>query len=106
MSCPLAPLPSGYNYHEALALGPKCRRGHKVTKRTVVVKKEKRGTRSSVVKSVIREVSGLSPYERRMVELMKIQKQKTALKFAKKRLGSLRRAKVKRTELFRALHHA
>jgi hypothetical protein len=35
---------------------------------------------------VIREVSGFAPYERRIVELLKISKDKRALRVAKKRV--------------------
>ena len=47
----------------------------------------------------MREVSGLQPYERRVIELLKIGKDKRALKFIKRRLGEHGRSKKKRDEL-------
>ena len=34
----------------------------------------------------MREVVGLAPYEKRIIELLKVQRDKRALKFAKKRV--------------------
>ena len=39
------------------------------------------------VRDVVREVCGLAPYERRIIELLKVQRDKRALKFAKKRVS-------------------
>jgi large subunit ribosomal protein L36e len=36
---------------------------------------------------MIREVCGFAPYERRAMELLKVSKDKRALKFIKKRVG-------------------
>jgi large subunit ribosomal protein L36e len=55
--------------------------------------------RVKFVREIVKEVSGLAPYEKRMIELLKVQKDKRALKFAKKRLGTHRRAKKKREEM-------
>ena len=41
------------------------------------------------VRDVVREVCGLAPYEKRMIELLKVQRDKRALKFAKKRVRHL-----------------
>ena len=60
------------------------------------------GKRVSMIREVIREVCGFAPYERRMMELLRVgdaNKDKKALKMAKQRLGTLRRAKRKRGEL-------
>ncbi|XP_052702254.1 60S ribosomal protein L36-like isoform X1 [Crassostrea angulata] len=51
------------------------------------------------VRDLVREITGFAPYERRMQELLRIQKDKRALKFAKRRLGSHIRAKRKREEM-------
>ncbi|XP_003388843.1 PREDICTED: 60S ribosomal protein L36-like [Amphimedon queenslandica] len=57
------------------------------------------GKRVKFVREIVKEVCGLAPYEKRMVELLKVQKDKRALKFAKRRLGTHRRAKKKREEM-------
>ena len=41
-----------------------------------------------MVRELIKEVCGQAPYEKRMLELLRIQKDKRALKFAKKRVSS------------------
>lgn len=38
------------------------------------------------VRDLVREITGFTPYERRMQELLRIQKDKRALKFAKRRV--------------------
>nr|AAX48870.1 L36 [Suberites domuncula] len=88
-----------------MAVGLK--KGHKVTK---VQQKERpsrrRGFLSKRVKFVrdlVREVCGQAPYEKRMLELLKVQRDKRALKFAKKRLGGHRRGKKKREEMQKLL---
>merc|ERR1719386_20273 len=55
--------------------------------------------RLKVLNNVIREVAGIAPYERRIIELIKIGKDKRALKLAKKKLGTHLRGKKKRDEL-------
>lgn len=40
------------------------------------------------VRDLVREITGFAPYERRMQELLRIQKDKRALKFAKRRVNS------------------
>ena len=42
------------------------------------------------------EMLGLSPYEKRVIELLKTGNDKKAFKFAKKKLGNVQRAKKKR----------
>ena len=55
--------------------------------------------RTKFVRSLIREVVGFAPYEKRVMELLKNSKDKRARKLAKKRLGTLRRAKRKIDDL-------
>ncbi|BGP17983.1 hypothetical protein JCM10213_005022 [Rhodosporidiobolus nylandii] len=62
-------------------------------------RKGKQSARSAFVKSVVREVAGFAPYERRVMELIRNSKDKKARKLTKKRLGTLRRAKRKVDEL-------
>ena len=38
------------------------------------------------MRDLVREVCGQAPYEKRMLELLKVQRDKRALKFAKKRV--------------------
>lgn len=58
--------------------------------------------RVSVIRKVIHEICGHSPYERKIMELLKQSKantQKKAYKLAKKSLGTHKRALRKRNEL-------
>lgn len=57
---------------------------------------------------MIREVCGFAPYERRAMELLKVSKDKRALKFIKKRVGQATTVRSGRTSAWRersALHH-
>ena len=57
------------------------------------------------MRDLVREVVGHAPYERRAMELLKVSKDKRALKFLKRRLGTHIRAKRKREELGTILAH-
>uniref|UniRef100_A0A2I3SHK6 Large ribosomal subunit protein eL36 n=1 Tax=Pan troglodytes TaxID=9598 RepID=A0A2I3SHK6_PANTR len=66
-------------------------KGHKVTKN---VSKPRHSSRrrgltkhTKFVRDMIREVCGFAPYKRRAMELLKVSKDKQALKFIKKRVG-------------------
>ncbi|XP_066590677.1 large ribosomal subunit protein eL36 [Prorops nasuta] len=61
--------------------------------------KGKQTKHSRFVRDLIREVTGHAPYEKRAMELLKVSKDKRALKFLKRRLGTHIRAKRKREEL-------
>ncbi|CDI74554.1 60S Ribosomal protein L36, putative [Eimeria praecox] len=81
-------------------------KGFLVTKRTPPVRpsrrKGKKTTRVQAIREIIRQVAGFAPYERRVLDLIKIgtaATTKRALKFAKKRLGTHKRGKAKREEL-------
>ncbi|CAI8494351.1 60S ribosomal protein L36A [Hanseniaspora opuntiae] len=55
--------------------------------------------RSEFVRSLVKEVAGLAPYEKRLIELIRNAGEKRAKKIAKKRLGSFGRAKAKVEEM-------
>lgn len=81
-------------------------KGFLVHKRVVPTRpsrrKGKKSARVQAIREVIRQVAGFAPYERRMLDLIKIgtaATTKRALKFAKKRLGTHKRGKAKREEL-------
>ncbi|KAH9424991.1 ribosomal protein L36 [Dermatophagoides pteronyssinus] len=78
-------------------------KGHKVTKNNYQnrpsSKKGKLTKHNKFIRSVVREIVGFAPYERRAMELLRISKDKRALKFLKKRLGTHLRGKRKRDEL-------
>ncbi|CAA3000536.1 60S ribosomal L36-2-like [Olea europaea subsp. europaea] len=57
---------------------------------------QKTSKRVYFARSLLREVAGCAPYEKRITELLKIGKDKRALKVAKRKLGTHRRAKKKR----------
>merc|ERR1712194_577505 len=72
---------------------PSQRKGHKSVK-------------VALVRDVIRETAGFAPYERRVMELIKIgtaQSLKRSLKYAKKRLGTHKRGKKCREEMEKAI---
>jgi len=77
--------------------------GHKVTPRQskprVSRTKGHLSKRTAFVRDVVKEVSGLAPYERRVIELLRNSKDKRARKLAKKRLGTFGRAKAKVEEM-------
>ncbi|KAF7789488.1 hypothetical protein EIP86_000434 [Pleurotus ostreatoroseus] len=78
-------------------------KGHPTTPLEKVAKPSHRkgiqSTRTKFVRSVVREVAGFSPYERRVMELLRNSKDKKARKLTKKRLGTLLRSKRKLEEL-------
>ncbi|KAF8775359.1 hypothetical protein HU200_004775 [Digitaria exilis] len=64
---------------------------------------QKATKRVTFVRSLIREVAGFAPYEKRITELLKVGKDKRALKVAKRKLGTHKRAKKKREEMANVL---
>jgi len=91
-------------------------KGHQVTKYKPTGKRANRpsqaskkgrlGKRVKLIRQVISEVSGVSSYEKRVVEFLKagsLKDTKRALKVSKKALGTHRRAKLKRESLMNLL---
>lgn len=76
-------------------------KGHKTTAKAVAPKpshsKGNVSKRTEFVRSIVKEVAGLAPYERRLIELIRNAGEKRAKKLAKKRLGTHKRA-VKKVE--------
>jgi large subunit ribosomal protein L36e len=65
--------------------------------------------RVTLIRKVVREITGKSPYEKKIIELLKQKKansNKKAYKLAKKSLGTHKRAQRKRTELNEYLSRA
>jgi large subunit ribosomal protein L36e len=58
----------------------------------------------NLVKNVIHEIAGFSPYEKRAIDLKKLGKDKLTRNFLKKRLGTYKRAVRKATELEDVVH--
>ncbi|XP_045399415.1 60S ribosomal protein L36-like [Lemur catta] len=81
-------------------------KGQKVTKNVSKPRHSRRGhltKHTKFVRDMIRQVCGFAPYERRAMELLKVSKDKRALEFIKKRVGTHIRAKRKREELSNVL---
>eukprot|EP00924_Labyrinthula_sp_SR-Ha-C_P010362 maker-scaffold_23-snap-gene-4.61-mRNA-1 protein AED:0.02 eAED:0.02 QI:151/1/1/1/1/1/2/320/114 len=80
-------------------------KGYKVTKLPNPKKLKNRrkvSEKAILVKSIIREVGGLAPYEKRIIDLIRLYgggADKKVYKVAKKRLGTHTRALKKREEL-------
>ena len=62
-------------------------------------KERKQSTKAAFMRDLMRDVTGFAPYEKRCMELLKLNKDKRALKFCKKRLGTHTRGKRKREEI-------
>ncbi|OCL05908.1 ribosomal protein L36e [Glonium stellatum] len=94
-------MPKEVKQKSGLAIGLNA--GHKVTPHQPETKISRRkghlSRRTAFVREVVREVSGLAPYERRVIELLRNSKDKRARKLAKKRLGTFGRAKRKVDEM-------
>merc|ERR1712002_1308272 len=62
-------------------------------------KEKKTSTKAAFMRDLMRDVTGFAPYEKRCMELLKLNKDKRCLKFCKKRLGTHTRGKRKREEM-------
>mmetsp|Transcript_65297 Transcript_65297/g.103469 ORF Transcript_65297/g.103469 Transcript_65297/m.103469 type:complete len:112 (+) Transcript_65297:78-413(+) len=101
---------TGYVKPESTGLAAGLHKGFIVTRSALPKKasyrKGYKSARNSLVKEVVREVVGFAPYERRMLELLKIGSAgtvKRALKLAKRRLGTHKRGLSKRAEMSEAV---
>merc|ERR1712071_264325 len=78
-------------------------KGFKTTKNTPKPRPSRRQGKLSkhtkFIRDLVKEVAGHAPYATRTMELLKISKDKRALKFLKRRLGTHLRAERKREEL-------
>ncbi|KAG7672954.1 hypothetical protein Ndes2526B_g08520 [Nannochloris sp. 'desiccata'] len=78
-------------------------KGHVLTKKEKAVRPAHRKGRASkrvkFVRDIVREVAGQAPYEKRVMELLKVGKDKRALKLCKRKLGTHLRGKKKREEM-------
>lgn len=90
-----------YIYELGIAVG--LNKGKQVTSMTpaskISYKKGVASNRTKFVRSLVREIAGLAPYERRLIDVLRNTGEKKAKKIAKKRLGSLKRAKAKVEEM-------
>nr|CAH0107033.1 unnamed protein product [Daphnia galeata] len=98
---PKAQTPSKKRPRYDLAVGLK--KGFKTTKNPQKPRPSRRKGKltkhTKFIRDIVKEVAGHAPYEKRAMELLKISKDKRALKFLKRRLGTHLRAKRKREEL-------
>merc|ERR1712085_31826 len=81
-------------------------KGKPLTKRALPTKQvHKKGRIQKRVKFV-RDIVGYAPYEKRCMELLKVGKEKRALKVCKAKLGSHKRAKSKREDMAESMRQA
>jgi len=76
-----------------ISVGRVGKKGFPTTKRPKV-QKTRKANKHRVVKDIVEEAIGIAPYEARLIDLIEMS-EKRALKFAKRRLGDLTRAKKK-----------
>ncbi|CEJ59381.1 60S ribosomal protein L36 [Penicillium daleae] len=86
-------------------------KGHKTTplntpKNKISRSKGQSSRRTAFVREIAREVVGLAPYERRVIELLRNAQDKRARKLAKKRLGTFTRGKRKVEDMQKVIAEA
>ncbi|KAJ5673828.1 60S ribosomal protein L36 [Penicillium macrosclerotiorum] len=86
-------------------------KGHKTTplntpKTKISRTKGQSSRRTAFVREIAREVVGLAPYERRVIELLRNAQDKRARKLAKKRLGTFGRGKRKVEDMQKVIAEA
>ena len=75
---------------------------HDAFRKNTSHRKGKLHARVNAVRQIVNEIAGLSPYERKMVENLRMGdrlKDKKAVKMARARLGTQRRATLKRDQM-------
>lgn len=84
---------------EGIAVG--LNKGHVVAKRKLAARPAQRkgrlGKRVKNIRSLIRDVVGSAPYEKRLMELLKVGRDKRALKLAKRKVRDFTTARLERT---------
>merc|ERR1712059_142871 len=82
-------------------------KGHQVTPITPKPRISRRkgflSKRTAFVREITKEVAGLAPYEKRIIELLRNSKDKRARRLAKKRLGTFGRSKRKVDEMTKVI---
>lgn len=85
-------------------------KGHKTTRRARPVSAKARNSlpkkKLRAVKAIIDDLCGLSPLQKRVQELLRVGKEKRALKLCNKRLGNMKSAKKLRAKMEDALRNA
>jgi len=98
-------MPQEVKQRTGLALGINA--GYKTTARTpkprISRTKGHLSKRTAFVRDIVKEVAGLAPYEKRVIELLRNSQDKRARKLAKKRLGTFGRAKRKVDEMTKVI---
>mmetsp|Transcript_76582 Transcript_76582/g.106347 ORF Transcript_76582/g.106347 Transcript_76582/m.106347 type:complete len:99 (-) Transcript_76582:68-364(-) len=78
-------------------------KGYTVTRRATRARPSRRkglqGKRRAIAREVAREVCGFAPYEKRMMELLRNNLDKRAMRLCKRKIGTHQRAKRKMDEL-------
>jgi len=85
-------------------------KGHQTTKRARPVSTKARlglpKPKLRAVKALIDDLCGLTPLQKRVQELLRVGKEKRALKFCNKRLGNIKAAKKMRAKMEDAIRNA
>ncbi|KAH0569290.1 Ribosomal protein L36 [Spironucleus salmonicida] len=75
------------------------KKGTAVVKIQKAAPAQKQNVRHHLVRSVISECVGMAPYERHLLEMIHLNRDRQALRYAKKRIGKLSLAKAKVSQL-------
>ena len=82
-------------------------KAHPAHRRVNASQRKGRATvRVTAVRSLVQEIAGFSPYERKIIEMLKVgdaAKDKKAMRMARKKLGRIGRAKTKISNLEAAI---